>query len=615
MNAIGIDVEPRVISPGTGDRIRLVDAVENLLCNANRGILRLRGQRVEVIAAIERLGSAFCDQICDGTEWNIAQIAAIASQRIVIVSESSAVRAALSLQLVPWDGDEILDYLVAHHRQECAWVREKIQKTSKFWRPTTANGWRLALSTLALNPRCKSLKQAVEFVLDSYCRTDARVKSKDAPSNGVEGRPTVDGDELAGRTPPTIQSLISGDCAYSNCMMLRHWILCMREKRFPWNDSTFTTPQLVEEMVLGIQEESIDWRFMLDPRRFDASYQHLAATLISKLDPKWRPDSKRWALLGKGNFDGVTWSDFHFEGNKGFLIQFRSASFIRAHLRAARLKHLGFQHAAFMSADLQNAVFEECDLTNAEFSGASLSEIHFKSVNAPDSSFRSADLTHASLDSCNLISANFASARLHFSMFVRAALTNAIFSEANLENALFKQCSLNQCDLTTAKLDGASFQDCAMHRCNFENVRAAGIDFDKSDLKNAWFTGSVLRNASFQGANLQHAALGEVDWERADLRGANLSQVTFHFGSTRCGLVDSPYPSHGTRTGFYTDDFDDQPFKSPEEIRKANLRGADLRGAILGQTDFYLVDLRDAQIDPHHIPHLKRCGAILESRC
>jgi hypothetical protein len=52
--------------------------------------------------------------------------------------------------------------------------------------------------------------------------------------------------------------------------------------------------------------------------------------------------------------------------------------------------------------------------------------------------------------------------------------------------------------------------------------------------------------------------------------------------------VGSPIACEGSRTGFYTDDFEEQTFKSPEEIRKANLCNADLRGAKLDGVDFYL---------------------------
>lgn len=611
MTATHVDVEPRVFSPRTGDRLRLVDAVENLLLDRNRGILRLNGQRVEVIAAAERLCSAFGDQICDGTRWEEAQIALAASQRLVIVGELLQAGAAISLQLAPWEEDEILDYLLAHHRQNCNLLREKIQCSSNFWRPTTANGWRLALSALALNPACKTLKQAVEFVIDTHCASDARFQlSASRPQEGLGGV-AESINQLAEASPPTIPSLIWGDCAYSNCMQFRHWILCMREKRFPWNFRGLPIPALVDEIVLGIQEEQIDWRFLLEPRKFDASYQPLAATLICKLDSNWRPDAHCWTLLGKGNFDGVDWSDLHFEGHLGFLMQFRSASFIRAKLQSAKLRRLGFQNAALMSADLRESIIEDCDLANAEFSNASLRETQWRAVNAPDASFRSADFTHATLDSCNLISANFASAELSSSILVRVELAHAIFYEATLKDALFKHCSFNQCDLTTAKLDGASFQECAMDRCKLEGVRADDVNFDKSDLSNAWLTGSVLKNASFRSARLRDAALGDIDWEGANLFGADLSGVSFHFGSTRSGLVGSPYPSHGTRTGFYTDDYFDQGFKSPEEIRSANLRGADLRKADLANSDFYLVDLRGAMIDEDALPHLRKCKAIL----
>jgi uncharacterized protein YjbI with pentapeptide repeats len=123
-----------------------------------------------------------------------------------------------------------------------------------------------------------------------------------------------------------------------------------------------------------------------------------------------------------------------------------------------------------------------------------------------------------------------------------------------------------------------------------------------------------MPRANLRGASLRGAGLAEVDWEGADLRGADLREAAFHLGSSRSGLVGSPIACEGSRTGFYVDEYNEQDYRSPEEIRKANLVGTDLRGAHLEGVDFYLVDLRGARIDPCHVPHLRRCGAILELR-
>ena len=107
--------------------------------------------------------------------------------------------------------------------------------------------------------------------------------------------------------------------------------------------------------------------------------------------------------------------------------------------------------------------------------------------------------------------------------------------------------------------------------------------------------------------------MADIDWEACDLRGADLRGVVFQMGfSTRCGLVGSPYPSHGTRTGFYTEDYPDRYLRRPEEIRKASLTGCDLRGANIGGVDFYLVDLRRAILDQEQLRQLKTTGAILD---
>ena len=94
---------------------------------------------------------------------------------------------------------------------------------------------------------------------------------------------------------------------------------------------------------------------------------------------------------------------------------------------------------------------------------------------------------------------------------------------------------------------------------------------ERRRLEEATLTGTSIVRGNLGGACLRYAGLGDIDWPWACLCGADLRNATFHMGSSRSGLVNSPIASEGSRTGFYTDEFTEQDFKAPEEIRKANL--------------------------------------------
>ena len=122
-----------------------------------------------------------------------------------------------------------------------------------------------------------------------------------------------------------------------------------------------------------------------------------------------------------------------------------------------------------------------------------------------------------------------------------------------------------------------------------------------------------MPGADFQAADLSATGLAEIEWEGANLQRADLRGSTFHMGSSRSGLVESDLASEGTRTGFYSDEYNEQHYKSPEEIRKANLCGADLREAKIDNVDLYLVDLRGAHYSREQRRHFEACGAILSN--
>ena len=144
-----------------------------------------------------------------------------------------------------------------------------------------------------------------------------------------------------------------------------------------------------------------------------------------------------------------------------------------------------------------------------------------------------------------------------------------------------------------------------------EDMDLRGADLSGAVLNMSLFTGACLAGVNLHKADLRETGLADIDLEGADLRRANLRGASFHLGSTRSGLVGSVIPCEGSKTGFYTDEREEQTYRRPEDIRKANLSHADLRGARIKGVDFYLVDVRGAKYTRRQGTYFKKCGAII----
>lgn len=239
----------------------------------------------------------------------------------------------------------------------------------------------------------------------------------------------------------------------------------------------------------------------------------------------------------------------------------------RAHLRHAVLSRSDFDGAVFAAANLSGAWLEDCVLQGAVLRGA------------------------------NLVSAWLLGARLHQADLRGADCAGAKLMGVDLRTAQLEGVRLDYADLRFVNLAGTTLPDLQARRANF----------GRADL-----SGARWRGANLAGAKLVDAALAEVDWQGAVLRDVDFRNATFHLGSSRCGHVGSPIAGEGSRTGFYTDESFEHAFRAPEDVRKANLCGADLRGAKVEGVDFYLVDLRGALLDAAQVPWLRRCRAILD---
>lgn len=338
------------------------------------------------------------------------------------------------------------------------------------------------------------------------------------------------------------------------------------------------------------------------------SWHGTVAAILVAAARGWKPTSSKTLYLSKAMLSGAAWHQAKLD--KCILVD---ADLSSADLRAAGLKSAQLVRANLSGANLEQAILKDARLHNAKLLRARLARIV-----ADGAEFCDADLSDADFEAAQLQGA-LLNADLTRTRFVRADLYGTVFEGATIEDtdftgACLEEATLTGLDLRSAEFHGAMLKEADLARCRLDGQHMPGVNLCKANLSHADMTGSCLAHADLSGADLRGAGLAEIEWERADLSGADLRHCSFHAGSSRSGLVDSFIASEGTRTGFYTDDYDEQLYRPVEEIRKANLRGADLRGANVEHTDFYLVDLRDAKYDAEQEAHFRQCGAILEAR-
>lgn len=549
-------VVPRVLSEVTGDPLALEEVVEPYL--GRRGAIAILGPAGSgKTTALAHLAAAFPRRLAllddDAPPAGIRDAAA--AGLVVYAREHLHAIPELALfRLAPWGKDEALEYMMAVHRDACARVMRAL----------------LADPDVLMLDGTPGLWCAV---LDRMAGGAAGVAAALA--------------EIAARLP-------AGDPLHRHAAvgLLRraHEIaLEVRGGTDAWPVLSVRQEPAVLRPAARILADSAEARDTL-ARVCDGpcdDRQPMAASLLLLLHPQWRPK-------GVPRLDGA-----HLEGARWRAVELRLA-----HLTDADLSR----------ADLDAAILDDADARRASFRGARLRGASFRDAHLEGADLRGADLAGSALVRAVLTVADLREARLPGADLAEATLYTARLQGADLSGANLAGARLWGLDLRAVHLEGASFSAAHLERCHLDGVRLLGARFDHAHLEEAFLTGSALPKACFRDASLAHAKVADVDWEGADLRGANLEGAIFHMGSSRGGRVESFLASEGTRTGFYTDDFDEQHFKAPEEIRKANLKGADLRGAKVEGADFYLVDLRDALYDEAQERHFRRCRAILRTK-
>ncbi|HKI31991.1 MAG TPA: pentapeptide repeat-containing protein [Gemmataceae bacterium] len=595
-------VRPRVICPESGEELLLEEVVRSFLEAGRNCVLHLQADPDSSAMALCHLAFIYA--------WTPKVSLQESPVPSVVVRCKPGNQVLVNYRLAPWGRDDWIEYLLTKHRDRCASVMGRLLRRNEP-RPGSPFLWSVILDQMAADeslrsPRQAALRYVASLVDDAASLPKVQAACLDALASHPKeeaklaqaltwaGCPKL--NRLLG-SHPALRLLLAADkiaadlAAQADCAYLGRPL----------------PRELVREtarLVAPLPEAMAQLNRLVVSKRWA-----MAASLLHATDCGWVPDRERLPVLCGAYLGGAAWPDASLVGLDAWGADLVGADLRRADLSGAKL----------VSANLSRACLQRALLVGADASRASLGRADLSFVQATEAKFWGADLRGADLDGALLAEAFLESAQLD-----GACLTDADLRRADLVGAKLGGADLSGANLTGARLArvklkesrcvGAVFAQADLTCCDLEGMELPAADFTGADLTYALLTGTAMADGRLDGARLRSAGLAEVDWQRASLRGADLTGASFHLGSSRSGRVGSPIACEGSKTGFYTDDYDEQDFKSPEEIRKANLCFADLRGAILEKVDFYLVDLRGALLDPEQEEHARRCGAILEAR-
>lgn len=519
------------------------------------------------------------------------------------------------LRLCEWGRDEFIDYLLAFHPTACKRVMATLAHVDTHYAMGSPIVWQPYLERLATDEELIDPDQFILKEIDAELQSPIEL-AKIADELLTPSQKEVDltwrySDRIARwlriedvKSTLMARRLAQHVCNRNRAMLKRRWSGELLKQTARVLASTFDS---VESVNYGLTDLASVTDFL--QRSADKNrYSSTAISLLNRLVAGWKPYLQRSVDLSFADFRGAKWSG--------------------CGLRSANLRSTRLSHADLSGADLSHAVIH-----GTRFNRAAMSDVKLNHAHGREASFVDANLTRADLSHCRFTEANFSRALLKECDFSHSDFDRVNMRGVDLRNSICNNCGFYLVSLDDAQLDGASFRTVYFNRVSFKGATLSGTNFEESifaattdlelmdlsgcrlagaKLHGVYLTDSTAQNSSFKLADLSQAGLAGVVWENCDLRGADLRGAAFHMGSTRCGLVDSPFPSHGTRTGFYTDDYVDLSYKHPEQVRKAALIGCDLRGALLQGCDFYLVDVRDCQLDPDQRELMASCGAIME---
>jgi uncharacterized protein YjbI with pentapeptide repeats len=605
-----------VFIPGSGEALPLVAEIQALVAAGARGVVYLIGPigsgkttALQHLAALLPADGPVA--LLDDSKMAYGDLGG-AARILVRAASSPGIGPTIAVhRLAPWDTDDLIEYLLAVHREKCASVMVRLHGADRDLLGGVPELWRIVLDQLANDPSILDARGALSRYLQIHLSDPDRLErargacltALTTGSAGLDLSAEIIGEA---QLPPTIAHYLR----HPQVQLLLAAQRAVADLRVH-ADCAWLAMRLPRELVRSVAQEVrgeqdvVTHLGALIAR--PANSHAMAASILHAVDQGWVPVMARTPVLAGAYLDHAGWPG----------VQLPQANLHESDLSNANLSRANLDGANACGADLSQVCLAFASLAGFQAVGSELTEADMVSVYAPASNWDRANLEGANLANADVSGASFRETKCKGTVFAGANLANSAFAEVELEEADFTGADLRNAKLSKLRLRDAVFSDACfagadLSGSDLEGMNLPAVDFQGANLTGALLTGAVLSDAILRDACLREAGLGDVDLEGACLAGADLQGASFHMGSTRSGLLFTPIASEGTRTGFYTDDADEQNFKAPEEIRKANLSRADLRGAKIEGVDFYLVDLRGALYDADQELHFRRCRAIMK---
>lgn len=609
-------VRPRFVSPSTGDSLTLEESVADAVRHFGGGVIEISGPpgsgKSQALSHLQAVLPSELE-IDYGAAGETGSPTA-GKRCLVLEVPQNAVQhphRILRFDLAPWGVDEIIEYCLARYGDQCPGLPQRIIGACDLHLASgNAELTSLVIDCFAEDSVVTSVVSAFQQVIDKETDGDlSRLPTSvrlicDAANTGLdaEQRPLAERLHILLRH----RSLRTTACAMIFARIIERGQLGQMNDLalLQVDDQAPGVCELLPAMITVCGRDVMRQALQL---KSHVQIHPIVATALHYCDPDWRPHIRHGTRLRGAKLRGARWSDIDLRRQDLTRIDLADAELQRALLIGANLEEACLRAASLQGANLRRARGFKASLQHSDLRQSRISQAFFR-----EADFTKVQAAGAMFDLTVLVYADFTESSLRDASFRKARMPGVVLNRTDLSGANLSGADLRSVDFRTAVLDGAVLASAQLEDTVFEDVEIENAVLCDAVLRNAVMTSSVLPAANLRGACLRGAYLADVRWPGAILQDTDLTGATFHMGSSRSGIVHSDLASEGTRTGFYTDDYDDHLFRSPEEIRTADLRGCDLREAIIDGVDFWRVDMRGAKVTLSQRKQLIATGAILD---